>query len=144
MPITIDRFEGEHEFLSNFFPAKTEFEGDVYETSEHAFQAAKTTDPAERETIRTIKKPGSAKRAGRKVTLRKNWDFSRTSFMRKVLESKFSDPGLREKLLATGDAILIEGNNHGDTFWGVCRGSGQNRLGKILMQLREDLRQKGV
>jgi ribA/ribD-fused uncharacterized protein len=140
---TIAEFEGEHEFLSNFYPAKTEFEGDTYATSEHAFQAAKTDNPAEREKIRNLPKPGSAKQAGRKVTLRRNWDIERIEYMKKVLESKFSDPELRQKLLDTGEATLIEGNNHGDTFWGVCRGGGQNRLGKILMQIRTEIRQKG-
>jgi ribA/ribD-fused uncharacterized protein len=136
---TIDRFEGEHEFLSNFYPCEIPFEGKVYPTSEHAFQAAKTLDDAEREKVRLAKKPGSAKAIGKRVTLRKNWNFERTAWMKTVLEIKFSDPGLREKLRATGAATLVEGNTWGDTFWGICRGKGENRLGKILMQIRDGL-----
>lgn len=136
----IDKFAGSYEFLSNFFPANTEFEGVVYPTSEHAFQAAKTLDPNERERVRLASTPSSAKALGKKVTLRKDWNFLRTAYMKQVLESKFQDPELRRRLLETGDAELIEGNTWGDTFWGVSRGSGQNRLGKILMELRSQYR----
>ena len=136
---TIDRFEGEHDFLSNFFPCKVNFEGKEYPTSEHAFQAAKTLDAAEREKIRLAKKPGSAKALGKRVSLRRNWSFERTAWMETVLRIKFTDPGLRERLRATGTAELVEGNTWGDKFWGVSGGQGENRLGRILMKLRAEL-----
>jgi ribA/ribD-fused uncharacterized protein len=135
----IDRFEGEHEFLSNFYAHAVVFEGKEYPTSEHAFQAAKTLDEAEREKIRLCKKPGGAKAAGKRVRLRDNWNFTRTRWMEEVLRIKFSDPGLRERLRATGTAELVEGNDWNDTFWGVCRGRGENRLGRILMKIRAEI-----
>jgi len=139
MNTTIDRFEGEHDFLSNFFPCRIEFEGKEYPTSEHAFQAAKTLDAAEREKIRLAKKPGGAKALGKRVALRRNWNFERTAWMETVLRIKFSDPALRERLRATGTAELVEGNTWGDKFWGVSGGQGENRLGRILMKLRAEL-----
>ena len=133
---TIDRFEGENEFLSNLFPCEIEFEGKVYPSSEHAFQATRTLDEVEREWIRAAKSGRSAKTVGKSVTVQRDWDFKRTAWMRTVLDIKFSNPELRAKLRATGDATLVEG---GDKFWGVSGGSGENRLGKILMQIRETL-----
>ena len=70
----IDSFEGEFEFLSNFFPSPIRFEGMVYPTVEHAFQAAKTMDMAKRKMIAGLPSPGQAKREGRKVTLRPDWE----------------------------------------------------------------------
>lgn len=135
----IERFEGDHEFLSNFFPCEIDFEGKKYPTSEHAFQAAKTLDEGEREKVRLAKKPGSAKALGKKVSLRDNWKFTRTAWMETILRIKFANPVLREKLRATGNADLVEGNTWGDTFWGVSRGKGENRLGKILMKIRAEI-----
>jgi hypothetical protein len=138
--MTINSFSGDYSFLSNFHLCKISYEGKEYPSSEHAFQAAKTTNEAEREKIRLAKRPGSAKALGKKVSLRKDWNFLRADFMKKVLQIKFSDPELQALLLATGEEQLIEGNTWGDTFWGVCHGKGENRLGKLLMQIRSDLR----
>jgi len=143
MADTIGRFEGEHAFLSNFFQQGLEFEGRSYATAEHAFQAAKTDDPAERERVRTARTPGGAKALGKRVTLRRGWDAERVSVMEAVLRAKFADPGLRARLLATGAAELVEGNSWNDTFWGVCRGRGQNWLGKLLMKLRAEVELEG-
>lgn len=132
----IDSFRGEYRFLSNFFPCAIVFEGDLYPSLEHAFQAAKTIDPNERKIVRTAVRPGDAKRAGRKVTKRSDWDEARVSVMRELLFQKFNNPQLRQRLLKTGTAELIEGNDWGDIFWGVCRGRGENWLGKLLMEVR--------
>ena len=79
---------------------------------------------------------GRAKRLGR-VELRSDWEEVKIEVMREVLRCKFSqNPDLKAKLIATGDAELIEGNNWNDRFWGVCRGVGQNHLGRLLMELR--------
>ena len=64
--------------------------------------------------------------------------------MRDLLRQKFAREPLRSQLLATGEAKLIEGNHWGDTFWGVCRGQGENHLGMLLMKAREEIRAKGV
>lgn len=136
----ITSFKGQHSFLSNFHPASIEFEGIVYPTSEHAFQAAKTLDQGERKRIAGLATPGKAKFAGKRVQLRDNWNNIRTQIMEQILRIKFSDPTLRKLLLDTGDANLIEGNTWNDTFWGVCRGKGQNNLGLILQKLRAEFR----
>ena len=73
--------------------------------------------------------------------LRPAWDDIKLNVMRDLVWRKFSeDPELRAKLLATGDAELVEGNAWGDTFWGVDQsGKGENHLGKILMETRTRL-----
>lgn len=137
----INRFVGEHEFLSNFFPSTVTYEGDVYETVEHAFQAAKTLSVGERRQIRNAASPGRAKRMGRQATLREGWDSMRVDVMRELLRAKFSDPELQGLLLDTGNRPLLEGNTWNDRFWGVClrTGRGQNWLGRLLMEVRDEL-----
>lgn len=140
----ISWFKGENAFLSNFHPSPVMYEGLEYPTVEHAFQAAKSLSPEEREPIRMARTPTVAKRLGRRVTLRPGWDTARLQIMAMLVQQKFSShPELRKQLLATGDAELVEGNTWNDTFWGVCRGKGQNYLGKILMQVRDQLRAAG-
>lgn len=134
----IDSFDGQFAFLSNFFPAEVVFEGISYPTSEHAFQAAKTHDQNKRVGIAIVTSPGRAKRLGRKLPLRKDWNSVRIGIMEHILRIKFSDPELKSRLLNTDDAELIEGNDWGDTFWGVCKGVGENNLGKLLMKIRSD------
>jgi ribA/ribD-fused uncharacterized protein len=136
----IDRFKDEYEFLSNFYPSTINYEGILYPTVEHAFQAAKTLDPTERQKIANLTTPAKAKAAGRKVKLREGWNEIRTTIMREIIENKFTDPTLMTLLQNTGENTLVEGNTWNDTFWGVCRGKGQNWLGKILMETREQFK----
>lgn len=135
----IDLFDGEYCFLSNFYPAVIEFEGQTYGTVEAAYQAAKTLNLQERELIRQAATPGRAKRLGRKVSLRPDWEDVKVNIMLELLRKKFSHPDLRQKLVGTGDAQLTEGNNHGDRFWGQVDGVGRNQLGLLLMQVRTEL-----
>lgn len=137
--IKIDSFKGEFGFLSNFHPAPVRFEGRSYETVEHAYQAAKTLNESSRELIANAGNPAKAKRLGRAVEMRPDWESLRLEVMLDLIRQKFSNPFLREALLATGDAELIEGNHWNDTFWGVCRGVGENNLGKIIMKVRSEL-----
>jgi ribA/ribD-fused uncharacterized protein len=136
----IDRFDGEHRFLSNFFVHELRWNGVTWPNAEHAFQAAKTLDPQEAATVHAAPTPGKAKKLGRRVTLRSDWDSVKLPIMKSILEAKFAVPELRERLLATGHAELIEGNTWGDQFWGVCDDIGHNWLGKLLMMLRNELR----
>jgi N-glycosidase YbiA len=136
---TIDRFNSPYRFLSNFWPARVYLDGVDYATVEHAYQAAKTILPSERKTVRECVKPGEAKRCGRRVTIRADWEEVKLDVMYELLRQKFSEPRLREQLLATGNAQLVEGNYWGDIFWGVCNGVGQNNLGKLLMKVRSEL-----
>ena len=136
----IDRFTGDYDFLSNFHPSPIEVDGVLYPTVEHAFQAAKTEDPEEKRGAAEAPTPGSAKRKGRKVQLRSDWEQVKVGIMEDLVRLKFmTHPDLREQLLATGDAQLVEGNNWNDRFWGVCRGQGRNQLGIILMKIRLEL-----
>ena len=132
----INCFDGEFGFLSNFCPSKIEFEGIVFPTVEHAFQAAKTLDLEERKRIAKLETAGKAKRAGRKVVLREDWEEIKVAIMFELCLEKFSQPIFKELLLATGNARLVEGNTWNDTFWGVCNGIGKNNLGNILMEIR--------
>lgn len=138
--MTIDSFRGDYDFLSNFYSCPVEYDGLTYQNTEAAFQAAKCVDRNEREKFVSLS-PGQAKKLGRKVDLREDWETVKIDVMRDVLKSKFSlNFELREKLIATNDVELIEGNHWNDRFWGVCRGKGQNHLGKLLMELREILK----
>ena len=140
-PARIPEFQGEYRFLSNFWPAEVRFEGLIYPSSEHAYQAAKSLDPAERKRIAALPTPSAAKKAGAALKLRPNWDTEKFNVMETVVRDKFTrHADLRVKLLATGDAELIEGNTWGDRTWGVFEGKGENRLGKILMKIRAELR----
>lgn len=137
---TINSFHGEHRFLSNFWPAQVILDGVTYPTVEHAYVAAKTLDLDVREQIAAVEKPGDVKRFGRKLTLRPDWEDVKLPVMIDLVHQKFAAPDLQAMLIGTGDAELIEGNNWNDTFWGVCRGVGQNHLGKILMAERDKAR----
>lgn len=133
----IDNFEGEFRFLSNFAPSVVHFDGMEFPSVEHAYQAAKTFDKDLRIKIRNAKTPNEAKKLGKKVKLRQDWDDVKIDVMLGLLEQKFAIPELHQLLLNTGDAELVEGNWWGDTFWGVCRGHGKNHLGKLLMTIRK-------
>lgn len=135
----ISNFRGNYYFLSNFYPARVEYEGLTYGSNEAAFQAQKTLDMEDRRRF-TVLDPYEAKRKGRRVTLRKDWEKAKEPIMRRIVFAKFSqNPELKEKLLATGDAYLEEGNDWGDRTWGTVNGIGENLLGKILMDVRDTL-----
>lgn len=140
-------FDGEFAFLSNFHTSPiADEDGIIYPTVEHYFQAMKTLDKTQRFNIAIQPTPGKAKRLGRQVELRKDWEQVKEQVMYEALTKKFSDPILRELLLNTGDAWLEEGNTWHDNYWGICQcikcqdTMGKNKLGKLLMQLREEIR----
>ena len=137
----ITSFSGQYRWLSNFYPARVVDGGTEFSTLEHAFQAAKTTDVGWRARILAAAGPGDAKRLGRKVPLRRDWEAVKVSVMRGLLVQKFADPDLRDRLLATGDVELVEGNDWGDRFWGESPvGAGQNWLGRLIMSVRNQIR----
>lgn len=137
----IDSFTGDHRFLSNFWPCRVEFDGQVYTSVEHAYVAAKVLDPVVRDLIKNCATAGQVKRLGRKLPLRADWEAVKLSVMESLIRQKFNDPGLGSRLKATGEQELVEGNHWGDTFWGVCDGVGQNHLGKLLMKVRNEITQ---
>ncbi len=140
---SITRFSGEHSFLSNFYPSEVELDGMRYPTVEHAYQAAKTIDHEEREIVRSSTTPGMAKKLGKHVTIRNDWDVIKIDIMKHLVMQKFMNhPRNAELLISTGDIDLIEGNWWGDTFWGTCNGRGENHLGKILMDVRQIIKER--
>ena len=137
MSETIEKFEGEYEWLSNFYPAPFTVEGTTYPTLEHYYQSQKTMDPKERAEIIAAPTAGKAKRLGKATTLREDWEDEKETVMAMGIYYKSTNhPELIEKLITTSDAILIEGNIWGDKYWGVCDGEGENRLGELLMKFR--------
>lgn len=139
----IDRFEGEFAFLSNFYPSPIQYQGVSYPTVEHFFQAMKTTDRAERLAISRAKTPGQAKKIGRRVALRPEWEDLKEKVMLFALRGKFGGD-LRRWLACTAPAHLVEGNHWHDNYWGDCRcraceSPGKNRLGHLLMQVRDEV-----
>lgn len=136
----IDSFRGKYYFLSNFFPSKITIFGLAYNNAEAAFQAMKCIDPIHRKAFAELE-PSKAKKKGRIVHLRPDWEDVKEDYMYEIVKAKFTqNEDLKRQLLATGDNILVEGNTWNDTYWGICRGRGQNKLGKILMRVRKELR----
>ncbi len=137
-------FSGEHRWLSNFAKVEVVLDGVVYPTVEHAYQAAKFLPGSpERDNIHWGLTPGQAKRRARmqmtSMTLRPDWFQVQERVMRALLIQKFGEEPYRSRLIATGDAAIEEGNTWGDRFWGVCGGVGDNRLGRLIMDIRETL-----
>ena len=146
VPPVIDRFRGEYEFLSNFYPAKLRYDGLTYCNAEAAYQAQKCQDPGERPAFSRLY-GDEAKHRGRQVAVRPDWEGEKVAVMAAVLASKFDqNPHLARWLLETGQALLLEGNPWGDRFWGVDGKTweGENHLGRLLMALRERYRREGV
>jgi N-glycosidase YbiA len=134
----------DYAFLSNFWPAPVRIDHVVWPTTEHYFQAMKASpsDKA-RGLIRAAKTPGEAKRLGQRVQLRKDWEKVKVNVMLVALRNKFRQhPDLAARLLATGGALLVEGNTWSDRVWGVVDGEGENLLGLLLMVVRAELRLK--
>ena len=136
----IKSFTGKNFFLSNFYPCKVkDKDGLEFDSSEAYFQSRKTSDPIVRQKFVGLT-PDESKRLGRRVTLRHDWEEIKDQVMTEVLEAKFSqNPDLSKLLVETGNALLVEGNTWGDKYWGVCKGEGKNRLGFLLMVLREKI-----
>jgi len=139
----IDSFSEEYAFLSNFAYVRRgivlPFDSSIYPSVEHAYQAAKTLNMTQRVEICNAKSAGMAKRLGKNVVIRPDWDNIKIDLITDLLCQKFSKEPFRSKLLSTGNATLIEVNTWGDCFWGVCDGIGENNLGQILMLIREGL-----
>ena len=137
----INSFNGPHEFLSNFYRHPLPmFDGCTAKTLEHAFQAMKMAQQEDYYKILSCETPGQAKRLARKLQMRQDWEEVKSAVMLSLLRKKFKAGPLKDMLLATGDAELVEGNTWGDKFWGVCEGEGKNVLGRLLMVVREEVK----
>lgn len=144
----INCFDGKWAFLSNFYWNEIEFEGITYPTNEHFFQAMKTLDIGERQKIANCLTPGQAKRMGRQVVLRSDWEEVKEDIMFLGLCLKFADEQLADWLVETGDEPLEEGTTWHDNEWGNCSCpkcrniEGKNKLGKLLMKVRGMIREE--
>lgn len=141
MATVISSFAGPHRFLSNFHPACVILDGHSYRTVEHAYQAAKSLDASVRRRVAMCYRAADAKTLGKILATRPDWYIGNTRLriMRDLLVQKFGTEPLRGQLIDTGQARLVEGNYWGDRYWGVCEGTGENHLGRLLMEIREDL-----
>lgn len=142
----IDFFIDRYHFLSNFHLCTVIYEGITYPSSEHAFQAAKSTDPEVRKKVATCGSANASKQLGKQLKIRPNWDDIKYPIMKNIVRNKFTqNEDLKKRLLATGDVKLTEGNTWHDCYWGKCQcaycgGEGYNALGQILMEIRDELR----
>lgn len=134
---SVKGFFGKYRFLSNFHLAPVYFEGILYPSTEHAYQAAKSIDT----NIRLDFIPltcNEARNKGQIIEIRSDWERVKYDVMFAVVFDKFfRHEDLRIQLLETEDKYLEETNHWGDKYWGVCDEEGQNNLGKILMKVRE-------
>jgi hypothetical protein len=135
----IDSFTGEFRFLSNFYHCDIFYFGQYYSSTENAYQAAKTKDLEIRSTF-SILTPNQAKRQGKKLKLRDDWESVKVKIMEEILRLKFNQEKFKNLLLNTEDEYLIEGNTWNDKEWGMCDGEGKNKLGLLLMKIRNDLK----
>ncbi len=136
----ISEFRGRWTRFSNYAVCSIWFEGHIYNSVEHAYQAAKTLDEDQRRSIRYLATANQAKKAGRAVILRPDWEQVKVEVMWTLLREKFSQEPDHSTLLSSGDEQLVEGNWWGDKFWGQCPlGVGENWLGYLLMQVRQEI-----
>jgi N-glycosidase YbiA len=139
MSNAITAFTGSHRWLSNFAACSVTFDGKVYTTVEHAYQAAKSLNLEYREAVRYARTAGEAKRLGKLAPMRHDWEDIKEDVMLHRTQQKYQHEYYRQLLAETGSAEIMEGNTWGDTFWGVCNGQGQNKLGHIIMAVRSEI-----
>lgn len=137
----IDSFMGEYRWLSNYHVCDIYYDGIIYQSTEHAYQAAKTLDKTKRLEFLKLTCSG-AKRRGNKLKLRSDWEEIKLKVMYDVNYYKYTRHAeLGQKLIDTGDIELIEWNSWNDIFWGksIETGEGSNNLGIILMKIRKEI-----
>ena len=134
----ISTFDGEYRWLSNFWPAILSIWGLEFSSVEAAYQAAKCAKTEDRLQFTTMN-AAQAKKAGRRIQLRADWNSVKLAVMEELLRLKFVPHSeLWARLMHTKPMELIEGNYWRDTFWGVCNGVGSNHLGRLLMKIRDE------
>ena len=135
----IDSFSGEFIGLSNLMPFPIEIKNIQFPTVEHAFQAMKSARVQDWKDIARLANAGDARRRGREIYARPDWDENKRYVMYKLLQEKFQSAAYRKLLLETWPRQLIEGNYWKDRYWGVYKGEGENWMGRLLMRVRLEL-----
>lgn len=133
----IHELTGPYRCFSNFWSCFIYFDGDWYPSVENAYQAAKMKNKSDRQRFLHIK-ASDAKKLGRTLPMRDDWNDIRLQVMYELVKQKFASGSLQHRLLETKDAEIQEGNWWGDDFWGTVNGVGENHLGKILMRVRSE------
>ncbi|MFA6609070.1 MAG: NADAR family protein [Candidatus Paceibacterota bacterium] len=143
MPIKFYKTKDPHGYMSNFYRSRIFLNGKWWNTVEHYYQAMKTVFVDEQEMVRFAKTPRIARELGQTVTFRDHFDKDKYHVMKDAVLAKFvQHRELREQLLATNDEVLIE-DSPVDYYWGCgADGTGQNMLGKVLMEVRTELRRE--
>lgn len=129
-------FRGNKYFLSNFYPCLVKYKGRMFGSSEAAYAAEKCANESDKDKFIDLN-PGKAKRLGRKIKIRDDWENIKLQVMEDIVRAKFKQNPNLMKLLVAVKGDIVEYNEWGDTFWGVCDNVGENHLGKILMKIRE-------
>lgn len=145
MKAMIKEFQGEYRWLSNFALVQIYLDGMEYQSVEHAYMSAKSSDDEWKNFCADKSvSAGAVKKASRGIKLIDDWERLRIPIMRGCLLQKFGKSPFMEKLLATGNVHIQEGNHWGDKFWGVClrTGVGENHLGILIMEIRKGLQQE--
>ena len=138
----IKGFFSDYRFLSNFWPAPSAYQGVIYPTSENAYQAAKVVEHQRQEFVdvrpETAKSLWKSPHFFRTTKTKEGWDAIKYDVMLEIIVSKFlKNRDLRKKLMETNCKFLEETNWWRDTYWGVCKGTGENKLGRLLMNTRD-------
>jgi ribA/ribD-fused uncharacterized protein len=138
----IKEFQGEYRWLSNFWPVEISYKGRVFKSVEHAYMSEKNTSDVWKDFCENEVDPKIVNKMSRIITLCPDWDEVKVDIMNQLTRVKYQNQEFSEKLLKTGTQKLVEGNYWGDVFWGVDNetGEGQNLFGKILMEIREEIR----
>ena len=141
-PFTSRGFQDEFRFLSNFYERPIEYQGVFYRCAEAAYQASKFSEEDYQRKFENLD-GAQSKRLGKSAhwSFRKDWEQIKVSVMKEILKAKFQDKFLALLLLSTDGIDLVEVNTWNDRFWGICHGRGENQLGKLLMELREELKE---
>ncbi len=137
----INEFHGEYRWLSNFWPIPIKYNGLTFPSVENAYMSRKNNSDIWVDFCANEKDVKKVNKLSREIKLVSNWDEIKVDIMEELIRIKFKDEELKNKLLDTGEILIQEGNDWGDTFWGIDldTGNGKNILGKIIMKIRDEI-----
>jgi len=136
------QFNDTYRWLNNFAAVEVEFEGLRFNSVEHAYQAAKSSDIDWRLYCANEVDPDNVRKSVKLISIRPDWEYVKVSIMEKLLIQKFDQAPYADLLMATDNTYIINGNIWEDTFWGVDMGTGKgtNKLGHLIMKIRSAMK----